>query len=793
MDEPERGADLGGGDAHTPPSKKPRLEPPRPATPTPGTPIDDLDDLYGTPSHGNTPMPARDLVVLNKAETPMKEPTPELQPAGGIPGLGLLTGNTQHTNIDTAESRGSEGTNNGVLDIWQGEVNRLAALKEEDDNHQTPHNLPITDIVDAEATLVALPDNDTYKNGSTLPPEVPEAINSLAVLPQSKAVHDSGQGSSLRIDEAANGEPEWELDSSPVNSISSSDSSSSSAEDDDAEDDKLLDAEEQARILMQEIGSDEEGDQSKNGKIEVSTQVKTKNEITEEKVEKPNVNITEDMTIENLGTAEFLVENLVVIKADVSGEYQVLESGSVLCLADRTVIGVVAETLGRVQQPYYSVRFNSRDEISNIGVTIGTRVFYVLQYSSRALTQKLKAMKGSDASNLHDEEVGEDEREFSDDEAEAEHKRKMKQRDRQRKNSRPGQVVSVQRNLPQTSTDHGLNYEDTPAPNKEEDVEEDLYTPLARPSNFQDLIGGSNARPEVESHRGSARRNYRGGRGRDRERVGRGARRGREDRSHRPDQPRDMHRRRHEEYEDHPRRPSGPYEPAAPAYGNGRRSDPPRDMRRRSYNDHQERPQLSPVPYESSVPSHSRNHRPEPTWDNRDRRNENYQDHPQQSPVSFERAAPAYGYGYQNTQIPSAGNFSYASQPSPLPAPQPAMSFPQMYPQTPYGWAQPFPQVDFPFPQTSRHTASLSPPAVGSGGPLPAGSYVNPAFFRNPQSTPMRSQGSPPPRQGLSSISSQGGISGAPETSMNSNAAFRAAQEKLDILRGLSRTGSGSP
>ena len=38
----------------------------------------------------------------------------------------------------------------------------------------------------------------------------------------------------------------------------------------------------------------------------------------------------------------------------------------------------------------------------------------------------LKRLKGSDASNAHDEEPGEDELEFSDDEAEREHKRALK-------------------------------------------------------------------------------------------------------------------------------------------------------------------------------------------------------------------------------------------------------------------------------------------------------------------------------------------------------------------------------
>ena len=42
--------------------------------------------------------------------------------------------------------------------------------------------------------------------------------------------------------------------------------------------------------------------------------------------------------------------------------------------------------------------------------------------------RQLRQFKGSDASNVHDEEPGEDEIEFSDDEQEAAHKRALAQR-----------------------------------------------------------------------------------------------------------------------------------------------------------------------------------------------------------------------------------------------------------------------------------------------------------------------------------------------------------------------------
>ncbi|KAK8215599.1 Gar1/Naf1 RNA binding region-domain-containing protein, partial [Phyllosticta paracitricarpa] len=107
---------------------------------------------------------------------------------------------------------------------------------------------------------------------------------------------------------------------------------------------------------MQEEYGDEEG-----GKA-TATQLRTANEVAEDRIEKPEVTVTPEMRITDLGKVESIVDNMILIRANVSGEYQVLESGSVLCTQDRTVIGAVADTLGRVQEPLYTVAFNDRGE-----------------------------------------------------------------------------------------------------------------------------------------------------------------------------------------------------------------------------------------------------------------------------------------------------------------------------------------------------------------------------------------------------------------------------------------------
>ncbi|KAF2088576.1 hypothetical protein K490DRAFT_39483, partial [Saccharata proteae CBS 121410] len=82
----------------------------------------------------------------------------------------------------------------------------------------------------------------------------------------------------------------------------------------------------------------------------------------EEVVEKPDVVVTPEMKITELGDVENIVDNMILIKAKTSGDYHVLESGSVLCRSDRTVIGAVADTLGRVQAPRYTVVFTNAAE-----------------------------------------------------------------------------------------------------------------------------------------------------------------------------------------------------------------------------------------------------------------------------------------------------------------------------------------------------------------------------------------------------------------------------------------------
>jgi len=434
------------------------------------------------------------------------------------------------------------------------ESSASSAIKEDqEESHMSPSTLtdntikaeieltqPKENEAVAPADIEVLEHEPVQQRGlSPLSTSVAENPNVASLAEQLPSVHNFEEHENAQGGEHA----EWEIDSSPIDSSDSDTTSDTTTTDDSEGDDAdvdgdyaMLDPEEQARILMQgDGGSDDEGKNRSGAKGEAA-QLRTANEKPEEVVPKPDIKVTEDMKIEELGSVEAIVENTVLVKAKVSGEYRVLENSSLLCLEDRSVVGVVSETLGRVQQPLYTIRFTNEQAIKEAGLgTKNTPVYYVEQHSTFVFTQPLRAVKGSDASNFHDEEVGAEEMEFSDDEAEADHKRRLKLKRQSRKdersdrfgNSRGRYAGSMNGSATENSGVNGditaeMNYDDIPP------MGDDGYTPLARPTNLHEIMGSGEAPLEGRqpvpsfSDRGHDR-----GRGRGRGRGDRGGRGGR--------------------------------------------------------------------------------------------------------------------------------------------------------------------------------------------------------------------------------------------------------------------------
>ncbi|KAL1887520.1 hypothetical protein Cpir12675_006517 [Ceratocystis pirilliformis] len=295
-----------------------------------------------------------------------------------------------------------------------------------------------------------------------------------------------GEGRSKAEDDTNEDEnPQWEIDSNPYQSSSDSSSDSDSDSDNDSEDEKfeLLGIEETARILMKAEGdSDDEGENSgKAGK-----QMRTKNEIDEQYAPRPVVVITPDMKIEPLGLVEHVIDNTLVLRGFTPAEYQVLDGGSVLCLADRRVIGSISEPLGKVQQPMYLVGFQRAEEIQEFNLTPGTKLYYSVAHANYVFTSALKNFRGSDASNIHDEEVGADEIEFSDDEKEAEYKRMKKQKRREKNIAKSGGESSA------SGLRNEVKHDSKPKQNSALNYDGDgAYRRLTRPPGFGTGTGQS--------------------------------------------------------------------------------------------------------------------------------------------------------------------------------------------------------------------------------------------------------------------------------------------------------------
>lgn len=468
-----------------PPLKNPSMLDTPPVATTP----DDGSDFYNTPLPAGTPVPS----TMNDDSTPATEATPPVQQAPAIPGLGLISNPSDQQTPPTQEVKIEQEPENLAVKLEQNEP----MVKEEGSNAEIKQ-----DSVETTGKQAA---------GDEAPATTGEAMDVDQKPAQSDLDTSSGLiDNDMKEEQGEEEHPEWEVDSSPYES--SSDSSSDSDDSSEDEDYPILTPEEQARILMQaEAGSDDEGD----GKGKSGGYIRSTNEVVEDVLPVPDVTITPEMPIVMLGKLKTLIENAALIEASTSGEYQVLESGSLLCSEDRKVLGVVAETLGRVENPLYTVMYATAAEPAERGVSKDMTVYYVPAHSTFVFTQPLKGLKGSDASNFHDEEIADEEMEFSDDEAEAEYKKRLKQKRQERKDARDGGGGRGKKGPtgPSKLSHTELNYDDAGG--------EDGYTPLARPKNYHEMMVAREA-PVEGTERPSGRGGRGRGRGSDRGRGGRG-------------------------------------------------------------------------------------------------------------------------------------------------------------------------------------------------------------------------------------------------------------------------------
>ncbi|KIK94144.1 hypothetical protein PAXRUDRAFT_33679 [Paxillus rubicundulus Ve08.2h10] len=175
-------------------------------------------------------------------------------------------------------------------------------------------------------------------------------------------------------------------------------------------------------------------DDEESGVTAATAYLQTKNEVVEADVIIPTISEVEsDSTLDKVGEVMSIVGNVVIVKglpADnvKSLSERALDVESLLVFEDRKVLGYIYETFGPTSQPLYQVKFNHQYPLDAEKVRISREVFHVPQRSHFVFVNQLKKLRGSDASNIHDEEPAEDEIEFSDDEQEAAFKAQRRKR-----------------------------------------------------------------------------------------------------------------------------------------------------------------------------------------------------------------------------------------------------------------------------------------------------------------------------------------------------------------------------
>ncbi|KAJ2001531.1 hypothetical protein GGI04_001148 [Coemansia thaxteri] len=206
------------------------------------------------------------------------------------------------------------------------------------------------------------------------------------------------------------------------------DNSSSSSSELDSSSSSSSDEDEDSDIDMRNNAADAESDiDSDDSSGPHNQRHRTRNEEAEAPVLEASIKeLPEGSTLTSLGAIRSVVDGSVVIQAHISGERHVLDIGSVLAFDDRRVLGVVHDVFGPVSRPMYTVRFHAEQAEHFKGAIMGRQVFFSATWAKMLPTDGLR-VRGTDASNEHDEEVGPDGMEFSDDEAERIHRKQIKQ------------------------------------------------------------------------------------------------------------------------------------------------------------------------------------------------------------------------------------------------------------------------------------------------------------------------------------------------------------------------------
>lgn len=174
----------------------------------------------------------------------------------------------------------------------------------------------------------------------------------------------------------------------------------------------------------------------------VSKYTGTKNEVEELKEIPVPFEISPSDIFEEAGTIYEMFEDKILLKVNTSNG--ILDLDNIVFNTNKIPIGYLDDVIGNVESPYYVLKIfpNLKNKTNGLGLAKNQQILYVKTKSKTIMKDKILNKKGCDASNAFDEEISEDELEFSDDEEELKVKAKRKQIKKQMKPSNNEEIYT---------------------------------------------------------------------------------------------------------------------------------------------------------------------------------------------------------------------------------------------------------------------------------------------------------------------------------------------------------------
>jgi rRNA processing protein Gar1 len=193
---------------------------------------------------------------------------------------------------------------------------------------------------------------------------------------------------------------------------------SSSEDDSSSSSDDSLVSENNNTLINEDSDDDDEQQALRN-----RHGVRTRNELAIDDlppIENLTITLSDETPIERIGYIRHIIDGKLVIIESLL-QSPPLNDDSVLFNRDRRSIGLIFETFGPVEKPYYSIRYNDINSIHQRQIELNQEIFYAPKettYTKYVFVQELKALKGSDASWEDDNEPPKFAIDYSDDEQE---------------------------------------------------------------------------------------------------------------------------------------------------------------------------------------------------------------------------------------------------------------------------------------------------------------------------------------------------------------------------------------